>query len=162
MFISFLFFFFFDEKIKWVSGARFLFYVYNKQEDRIDCVRVHCQQADCEVFCRSLCCEIFSSSRRIMSNLYSYFQRIDSKKMPAATTAEAPTTQSNTKAIKNPPVKNSPISSTRVTMSNNDIYSTDSPKSEKRKQSQERISQTNKSSIDVKIDSSWIVSLFFS
>lgn len=74
-----------------------------------------------------------------MSNLYSYFQRIDQKKMPAVTTAESmATTPTNTKTTKK-----------SLTMTNNDIYSADSPKSEKRKQSQsqERMSQNSKSSI---------------
>jgi hypothetical protein len=77
-----------------------------------------------------------------MSNLYSYFQRIEPKKM-AATTADdesirqgnkTPKHENNGTTKKNQTLKES-LTSSRKSMNMSDIYSADSPKSEKRKKS---------------------------
>jgi hypothetical protein len=77
-----------------------------------------------------------------MSNLYSYFQRIEPKKM-ASTTADdesirqannTPKHDNNGTTKKNQTPKES-LTSSRKPMNMSDVYSSDSPKSEKRKQS---------------------------
>ena len=60
-----------------------------------------------------------------MSNLYTYFQRIGDKKMPA-TTADKPASQLTP--------KNESKATKTKSMNMDDVYSADSPKSEKRKQ----------------------------
>ena len=75
-----------------------------------------------------------------MSNLYSYFQRIEPKKLDITTTVDESSHQrsnlskDNTSAFArgNQTPKTSSMSS-RKTMNMQDIYSTDSPKSGKRK-----------------------------
>ncbi len=77
-----------------------------------------------------------------MSNLFSYFQRIEPKKMATTTADNEPIRSSNdtlkrdnngiTKKKQTP--KES-ITSSRKSMTMTDVYSADSPKSEKRKQS---------------------------
>ncbi len=74
-----------------------------------------------------------------MSNLFSYFQRIEPKKLAATTTDD----QSISKADKTPQrdkngtkkKSQTPKESTRKALNTSDIYSADSPKPEKRKQS---------------------------
>jgi hypothetical protein len=73
---------------------------------------------------------------RTMSNLYSYFQRIGDKKMPA-TTATVSQPMPNTDKAK----------IVRAKMDMSDVFSSDSPKSEKRKQIDETTSSA-KSTID--------------
>jgi len=77
-----------------------------------------------------------------MSNLFSYFQRIEPKKM-ASTTADdesirqankTPKHENNGTTKKNQTPKELSTSSRKL-MNMSDIYSADSPKSEKRKQS---------------------------
>lgn len=73
-----------------------------------------------------------------MSNLFSYFQRIEPKKM-ATTDSETIRPTSNTpknNSNKNGTTKKSqtPKESARKSMNMVDVYSADSPKSEKRKQ----------------------------
>jgi hypothetical protein len=78
-----------------------------------------------------------------MSNLFSYFQRIEPKKM-ATTTADnesirqannTPKHNNNNNGMttKNPTPKES-LTSSRKSMNMSDVYSADSPKPEKRKQ----------------------------
>lgn len=74
-----------------------------------------------------------------MSNLFSYFQRIEPKKM-ATTESETPRPSSNTPKSdnnKNGTTKKNqtPKESARKSMNMADVYSADSPKTEKRKQS---------------------------
>ncbi|UJR30337.1 hypothetical protein I4U23_017874 [Adineta vaga] len=76
-----------------------------------------------------------------MSNLFSYFQRIEPKKMAATTadnetisqTNKTPKTEKNGVTKKNQTPKES-LTSARKSMNMSDVYSADSPKSEKRKQ----------------------------
>lgn len=85
---------------------------------------------------------LFCRQEIIMSNLFSYFQRIEPKKM-AATTADSETTSQTNKTPKNDkngvmkknqtPKESS--SSARKSVNMSDVYSADSPKSEKRKKS---------------------------
>jgi hypothetical protein len=69
-----------------------------------------------------------------MSNLFSYFQRAEPKKL-AATTADnesiTPKHNNNVNTKKN----HTPKESARKSINMSDVYSADSPKSEKRKQS---------------------------
>ena len=72
-----------------------------------------------------------------MSNLFSYFQRIEPKKMA---TTESETTRpagGNTPKHENGTTKKiqTPKESARKSMNMTDVYSADSPKTEKRKQS---------------------------
>lgn len=73
-----------------------------------------------------------------MSNLFSYFQRIEPKKM-ATTTTESESTSNTPKqdTNKNGTTKKNqtPKESARKSMNMADVYSADSPKTEKRKQS---------------------------
>jgi len=77
-----------------------------------------------------------------MSNLYSYFQRIEPKKMAATTvdnestfqTNKTPKHDNNGITKKNQTPKES-LTSSRKSMNMSDIYTADSPKSEKRKKS---------------------------
>lgn len=77
-----------------------------------------------------------------MSNLFSYFQRIEPKKM-ATTTADdesirqennTPKRDNNGTTKKNQTSKDS-LTSSRKSVNMSDVYSADSPKSEKRKKS---------------------------
>ena len=77
-----------------------------------------------------------------MSNLFSYFQRIEPKKMAATAVDDESAHQSNNtpKGDKNGLTKKNQtpkqsLTSSRKSMNMSDIYSADSPKSEKRKQS---------------------------
>ncbi|CAF1182110.1 unnamed protein product [Adineta steineri] len=69
-----------------------------------------------------------------MSNLFSYFQRIEPKKM-ATTTADDESIRPSSNTPKNGHTKKSqtPKESSRKSMNMSDVYSADSPKSEKRK-----------------------------
>ena len=76
-----------------------------------------------------------------MSNLFSYFQRIDQKKMSATTTdnssvrqAASTTPKSDTKSIKSTTqTPKEPARSSRNKVDMTDVYSSDISKSEKRK-----------------------------
>ena len=77
-----------------------------------------------------------------MSNLYSYFQRIEPKKMAATTTNDESSQQTkpiaknnNVGSTKKNSTSKKPVVSSRKSLNMSDIYSADSPKSEKRKQS---------------------------
>src|SRR5690349_9641923 len=71
-----------------------------------------------------------------MSNLYSYFQRIEPKKMAATTANDESIRQANnTPKHDNNGITKKNQTSSRKSMNMSDVYSADSPKSEKRKQS---------------------------
>jgi hypothetical protein len=82
-----------------------------------------------------------------MSNLFSYFQRIEPKKM-AATTADDESANNTPKRDNNGTTKKNqtpkePLTSSRKSMNMTDVYSADSPKSEKRKQSSTIVTEDN-------------------
>jgi hypothetical protein len=78
-----------------------------------------------------------------MSNLFSYFQRIEPKKMGATTAndesihqaSDTPKSDKNGLTKKKNQTPKESLTSSRKSMNMSDIFSADSPKSEKRKQS---------------------------
>ena len=91
-----------------------------------------------------------------MSNLFSYFQRIEPKKMATTTANDESIRQANTtpKHNNNGTTKKN---QTPKSMNMNDVYSSDSPKPEKRKQSaaitldDQDTSQKSKSEMNISI-----------
>jgi arylamine N-acetyltransferase len=104
-----------------------------------------------------------------MSNLFSYFQRIEPKKMATTTATDESIRQANntlkTNSNNNGTTKKNqtPKETSRKSMNMNDVYSSDSPKSEKRKQSLTIASDDhetlpkNKSKINISIRKSKII-----
>jgi hypothetical protein len=106
-----------------------------------------------------------------MSNLFSYFQRIEPKKMATTTANDESIRQANNtpKHDNNGTIKKNqtPKASSSKSMNMNDVYSSDTPKSEKRKQSSTIATDDNetlpknKSTTDISIIKTKIMILLF-